>query len=117
MKPLLASLLLWCALPALGVEAGSLRDAVPARPAASAPHPTLYTFADVYRLTVAGPMAALPLGDAAEAPVRVAVATAQSGLEPRFEVGAVPQPDKWMLLLAGLALAGWVAHRRLVHSL
>jgi MYXO-CTERM domain-containing protein len=67
---------------------------------------------------VAGPIAPLPLGDAAaEAPVRVAVAPAQSGLEPRFAVSSVPQPDKWMLVLAGLALAGWVAHRRLSNTL
>ena len=33
--------------------------------------------------------------------------------EPRFSVNSMPQPDKWLLLLAGFALAGWVAHRRL----
>ena len=117
MKPLLVSVLLCCAGPALADEAVSFRDALAARPAASAPHPTLFSFADVYRLTVAGPIAPLPLGDAAaEAPVRVAVSPAQS-VEPRFAVRSVPQPDKWMLVLAGLALAGWVAHRRLSNSL
>jgi hypothetical protein len=81
------------------------------------PHPALYSFVDVYRLTVAGAMAGFPaLENAADAPIRVAV-TQSPGAEPRFSIGAMPQPDKWLLLLAGLALAGWVAHRRLVHSL
>jgi hypothetical protein len=82
------------------------------------PHPALYSFVDVYRLTVAGAMAGFPLVEGApEAPIRVAVAQGQPSAEPRFSIAAVPQPDKWLLLLAGLALAGWVAHRRLVHSL
>jgi hypothetical protein len=81
------------------------------------PHPALYSFVDVYRLTVAGAMAGFPaLENTSQAPIRVAVAQGP-GAEPRFSVAAVPQPDKWLLLLAGLALAGWVAHRRLVHSL
>jgi hypothetical protein len=78
----------------------------------SAAHPSLYSFADVYRLTVGG-----PLGGAApamtEAPVRVAAVQGVTLAEPRFSVATVPQPDTWLLLLAGFALAGWVAHRRL----
>ena len=55
---------------------------------------------------------------AGEAPIRVAAPQAQAGVEPRFSVASArASPDKWLLLLAGLALAGWVAHRRLVHSL
>jgi hypothetical protein len=81
------------------------------------PSPALYSFVDVYRLTVAGAMAGFPLIDnASDAPIRVAVAQGP-GAEARFSVAAVPQPDTWLLVLAGLALAGWVAHRRLVHSL
>ena len=81
------------------------------------PHPALYSFVDVYRLTVAGVMAGFPaLDNAADAPIRVAVAQ-NAGAEARFLIAAMPPPDKWLLLLAGLALAGWVAHRRLVHSL
>ena len=81
------------------------------------PHPALYSFVDVYRLTVAGAMAGFPaLENTSDAPIRVAVAQGP-GAEPRFSVASVPQPDKWLLLLTGLALAGWVAHRRLVHSL
>jgi hypothetical protein len=80
-------------------------------------HPELYSFADVYRLTVGGPVTGpLTIDAAPEAPVRVAVAQAQPA-EPRFTVTPLPQPDRWLLIVAGLALAGWVAHRRLVHSL
>ena len=85
--------------------------------AAEPPHPALYSFVDVYRLTVSGAMGGFaPLETAPGASVRVAVARAQPA-EPRFSVNPVPQPDKWILLLAGVALAGWVAHRRLVHAL
>jgi hypothetical protein len=45
--------------------------------------------------------------------VRLATQDAFSALEPRFTVSQVPGPKGWMLLLAGLAAAGWVAHRRL----
>jgi hypothetical protein len=83
-----------------------------------ATHPALYSFVDVYRLTVGGASAGFPAIDgAADAPVRVAVAAPSAGAELRFLVSTVPQPDKWLLILAGVALAGWVAHRRLVHSL
>jgi hypothetical protein len=80
-------------------------------------HPERYSFVDVYRLTVAGPMGAqAPAEGAPEVPVRVAAAQAQPA-EPRFLVSPVRQPEKWLLALAGLALAGWVAHRRLAHAL
>ena len=80
-------------------------------------HPALYSFVDVFRLTVGGPLAGAPVESAAEAPIRVAAPQAAAVAEPRFSISAVRQPDKWLLALAGLALAGWVAHRRLVHSL
>jgi len=83
----------------------------------AAPHPALYSFVDVFRLTVNGPMAAMPAEAVSETPIRVAAPAAPAAAEPRFSIGAGRQPDKWLLLLAGLALAGWVAHRRLVHSL
>jgi hypothetical protein len=84
----------------------------------AAAHPALYSFVDVYRLTVSGPMPGPAAEQAGEAPIRVAAPQSQPNLEARFSVSARRQPDnKWLLLLAGLALAGWVAHRRLVHSL
>src|SRR5688500_4801032 len=97
-------------------EPASLHSAIAAQPPA---HPPLYSFVDVYRLTVAGPMAGPPpLETAPEAPIRVAAPQAQAQApEPRFSITAATQPDKWLLLLAGLALAGWVAHRRLAHAL
>lgn len=80
-------------------------------------HPARYSFADVYRLTLAGPIADPALSEASlEAPVRVAATQAQAG-EPRFSVAPPRQPAKWLLILAGLSLAGWVAHRRLAHAL
>ena len=83
-----------------------------------ATHPALYSFVDVYRLTVSGVSAGFPpVEGAADAPMRVAVGAPSAGAELRFLVSAMPQPDKWLLILAGVALAGWVAHRRLVHSL
>jgi hypothetical protein len=95
-------------------EPALLHSGIAAQPPA---HPPLYSFVDVYRLTVAGPMAGPPpLETAPEAPIRVAAPQAQAS-EPRFSIAAATQPDKWLLLLAGLALAGWVAHRRLAHAL
>ena len=76
--------------------------------------PVLYSFADVYRLTVAGALAGQPFADGA--PLRVATAPAP-GIEPRFSITPPRQPGKWLLVVAGLALAGWVAHRRLAHGL
>ena len=85
-------------------------------PATTPTHPALYSFADVYQLTVAGAPASLS-AESSEPAVRLAVAQPGPGAELRFLVSTVPQPDKWLLLLAGVALAGWVAHRRLAHSL
>ena len=34
-----------------------------------------------------------------------------------FSTGALPHPGSWLLLLSGLALAAWVARRRLGYSL
>jgi hypothetical protein len=77
-------------------------------------HPLRYSFVDVYHLTVAGAMAGEPRDGIGPEPVRVAMAPAA---EPRFSIVPVRQPEKWLLVLAGLALAGWVAHRRLTHPL
>src|SRR5262245_29706580 len=115
--------------------------------AAAQAEPAAPSFADVYRLTVAGPLAvdaapaAQPLPEesasagasapAAQAPMLLrtaadedyvfTVASARAKGEPRgayqFSVGALPEPQRWLLLASGLALAGWVARRRLFHSL
>ncbi|MFN2644834.1 MAG: hypothetical protein ABR570_07585 [Burkholderiales bacterium] len=92
---------------ALGALAGARADEV---------HPSLYSFADLYRVTVAGGAAdarAFP-GVAAEPQVRVAAQAA--AVEPRFTVTSVPDPRGWVLLVAGLAAAAWVAHRRLTYA-
>jgi hypothetical protein len=113
--PLLIGLLL-APTTALAAEPSSFESETVAVPPT---HPAMYSFVDVYRLTVAGPMAAgLPAPDSTlEAPIRVAAGATQLAAEPRFSVSRGRQPDKWLLLLAGLALAGWVAHRRLAHTL
>jgi MYXO-CTERM domain-containing protein len=89
--------------------------------AAGNAYPALYSFNDLYRLTVEGaggePLAAsLPSTE----PHQLRVATIQSVAAPaevRFTVTPVPGPRPWMLLLAGLAAAAWVAHRRLTRPL
>jgi hypothetical protein len=68
-------------------------------------HASLYTFADVFRLTAGG--AAMP-----EYPP----APAQPQAAYTFSIGAVPRPERWLLIVSGLALAGWVARRRLGYS-
>jgi len=87
-------------------------DAIAAEPL---PAPQLYSFNDLYRVTVSSASYAAPRAPVgAEQPVRVAVVEAAPA-EPRFSftVRQLPAPQHWLLLLAGLALAGWVAHRRL----
>lgn len=83
-----------------------------------------YSFSDVYRLTVGGVPAPAPAGtfathapapDAAQ-PMRVATLEPQVA-EYVFSIGAVRDPEGWLLVLSGLALAGWVARRRLTQSL
>jgi hypothetical protein len=115
MKPLKLFLLaLAMAFPAVAAE--PTFKSLAASPAGT--HPALYSFLDVYRLTVAGVGAGFPpVEGAAEAPMRVAVSAPSAGAELRFLISSVPQPDKWLLIIAGVALAGWVAHRRMVHSL
>jgi hypothetical protein len=85
----------------------------PCAPADDA-HPALYSFADLYRLTVAGTEEARFPGAAADPQVRVAAQA--SALEPRFTISPVPGPRAWVLVIAGLAAAAWVAHRRLTYA-
>jgi hypothetical protein len=83
---------------------------------ALAAHPALYSFADVYRLTVKGPIAGLPALQGAPDAIRVAVARPHS-VGPAFSVAPRPRRETWLLIIAGVAFAGWVAHRRLAHTL
>jgi hypothetical protein len=107
-------------------DAAALQAPLPA-------HASLYTFADVFRLTAGG--AAMPeypaaptvqgtqntqnipvaLASAAE-PAPAAPAAGQAQAPYTFSIGAVPRPARWLLILSGLALAGWVARRRLGYS-
>jgi hypothetical protein len=78
------------------------------------PSPELVSFADVYRLAVG---AAEPQELAfAAAPLRVAAGRPASA-EPRFSIRPASERERWLLFLSGFALAGWVAHRRLVSAL
>jgi len=73
--------------------------------------PALYSFADLYRITVAAPPATAFAF--AEPQIHLAARETQVAAAPRFSVTPVPGPGRWALVLAGLAAAGWVAHRRL----
>ena len=109
MKILVAIAFVVTSLSAVASE--SFQAAVHA--ATSPTHPSLYTFADIYRLTVLG---ALPQA-AAELPVRVASVQAPATPELQYSVIRMAEPGRWVLVLAGLAAALWVARRRLGYSL
>jgi hypothetical protein len=90
---------------------GALQAAAPAQPA-------LYSFADIYRLTVSGaPLSGFPASAGADSAIRVAVSQAAPAPELQFSVVSIAGPQRWVLLLAGLAAALWVARRRLAYSL
>ena len=88
------------------------------RPAAQMPpESSLWSFADLYQLTVHATPDALVFAPATVTPqIRVAMAETLGAAEPRFTVTPVPATKSWMLLLAGLAAASWVAHRRLTSA-
>jgi hypothetical protein len=81
------------------------------RPGAA--HPAQYSFADLYRATVAGPTAMIFPVSAPEAPTRVA--TVQGSAQVFF--ADLGEPNLAMLLLSGIALAAWVGRRRLGYGL
>jgi hypothetical protein len=85
------------------------------QPAAAPSVPALYSFNDVYRLTVAG--AAMADFPAAAGPVRVSVTPPPPRPDSGFSIRAVPVPDGSLLVIAGLAAAFWVARRRLGYAL
>ena len=111
MKTLIAIAFAIFSAQAQAQAAATFQDGVqPAMP----PHPALYSFADIYRLTVgAAPPA---VAGTSETAVRVAATPPAPSAEAQFRV-RMPEPRGWMLLLAGLAAAGWVARRRLGYSL
>ena len=89
-----------------------------ARPATQfQPQSPLWSFADLYRLTVHATPDSLLLAPVPATPqIKVAMADTFAVAEPRFTVTQVPSTKGWMLLLAGLAAASWVAHRRLTSA-
>jgi hypothetical protein len=80
---------------------------------AAVTHPSLYSFADLYRLTVTGPAGGFALLPAADVPVRTAIVQAPA----QFAISDRSEPQLGLLLLSGVALAVWVARRRLGYAL
>ena len=99
MKPLVRLALLSVALACAVCRAG---DEAPS---------ALYSFSDLYRLTMSAPPGASFAF--AEPQIRLAAREPELAAAPRFTVTPVSGPGRWALVLAGLAAAGWVAHRRL----
>ena len=121
---------------ACAAEYAAIADA----PVLQAPpaQPSMYSFADVFRLTVAGaaladnPLLRLPTSAAALPDYQLRVASSEPREPARnlfsiaapaplpasyvFSIGALPQPQRWLLILSGLAAAAWVARRRLGYS-
>ena len=83
-----------------------------ARAAYEPPHPSRVSFADMVRLAAGAP--ALP--EPVPGPRRVSFSAAAAA-EPLFSVRPAREPAWWLLVLSGLAAAGWVAHRRMVNPL
>jgi hypothetical protein len=100
---------------AVAASPAAAADTFQAAVLATAPtHPALYSFVDVYRLTVSRAAVGGFSGAAmSESPIRVAQTQPGLAPEPQFSVVGVPEPERWVLLVAGIALALWVARRRL----
>ena len=84
------------------------------------PSKDLYSFADLYRLTVGEPVlsAAGPQAANVTFHVRAAAESPVAAASPYvFSIGAVAAPSGGLLLLVGLAAALWVARRRLGYSI
>jgi hypothetical protein len=110
MKTLIAIAFVLAVFPAAADESfqGSVQPAAP-------PHPALYSFADVYRLTVSGGALGTLTPATGDLPIRVAATPGARAPEPQFSIVGLPQPRTGLLVLSGLLLAVWVARRRLGH--
>src|SRR5690349_10093965 len=95
LRLLLLALAALAAPPALAADEPLLAfEAAP--PAAT--HPSLYSFAELYRLAVAGGGAGAPRFAAAEIGIRAASARAPAAApELRFSVSAPHDPQRWAL--------------------
>jgi hypothetical protein len=109
MKRLLRSLAAAVLLAAPALAAAVAPDFGPQAPLPASKD--LYSFADLYRVTVEA--SALP----AESQFSVRTIAAGAATAPAaayvFSIGRMAQPQGGLLLLAGLAAALWVARRRL----
>ena len=108
-----AALFLFLALGYAAQPAAGSESFQAALPRVGEVHPSQYSFADLYRLAVAGPSAGFTLVAANEATLRTA--TAQPSTQ--FSISEAPEPQLGALLLSGVALAIWVARRRLGYVL
>ena len=126
LKSILRTVALLAALFLCAGPAASQPPAVDYHTALFGPAPastSLYSYADVFRLTVAGAaMAEFPLAPVAESgtladpAVRVSAPQVQAaGFV--FTIRPVADRERWMLVVCGLAVALWVARRRLSNPL
>jgi hypothetical protein len=125
-------------LPAFAALALFASLALPPVLARAAQPDGLHSFAELYRLSVGADYAVTEAAAAPRPAGRVPVsfalpqdrlpepsASAGASVPPHkasegayvFSTGAWPRPGRWLLLLSGLALAAWVARRRLGYSL
>jgi hypothetical protein len=118
---ILRSLLMPLALLAVGAAFAAEAPLLPFEAGApAATHPSMYSFADVYRLTLTGePFGGFRFVDS-RAQIRfasqagVSAEPSESVAELRFSVSPPRERELWMLGLAGIFACAWVAHRRLV---
>lgn len=113
MRILIALVLMLAAFGSAAAD--TFQDALrPPSSTTSPTHPSLYSFADVYRFTVSGAATGGPLVmPTTDAAIRVAATQPAGTPELQFSVVSIPEPERWLLLLSGLLLATWVARRRL----
>jgi len=109
-----AKLLVVLLLLSTAFAAGGQETVLGALGRAAAANPPQYSFADLYRMALAGP--AVPAGVAAAPAAETTIRVASTQPPAQFAIAEVREPRLWMLLLAGLAAAVWVARRRLGYA-